>query len=72
MNGNLYERLCSPVDGSLPFARQAGSGLIRYGALQARSAQYANALLDLGLAPGDRVLVQADKSVELIMLYLGA
>ena len=72
MNGNLYERLCAQADSARPFARQAGSGLISYGALQARSAQYANALLDLGLASGDRVLVQTDKSVEMIMLYLGA
>ena len=71
MNGNLYERLCAQADAARPFARQAGSGLISYAALRARSAQYANALLDLGLTPGDRVLVQADKSAEMIMLYLG-
>ena len=71
MNGNLYERLCAQTNSARPFARQAGSGLISYAALQARSAQYANALLDLGLMPGDRVLVQADKSAEMILLYLG-
>ena len=71
MNENLYERLCAGADSSRPFARQAGSGLIDYARLHARSAQYANALLDLGAAPGDRVLVQADKSAEMIMLYLG-
>ncbi|HVN98534.1 MAG TPA: malonyl-CoA synthase [Steroidobacteraceae bacterium] len=72
MNANLYERLCAHIDGANPFARQAGVGSVSYGALQARSAQYANALLDLGVGPGERVLVQADKSIELIMLYLGA
>ncbi len=71
MNENLYERLCAGADTARPFARQAGRGLIDYGALQARSAQYANALLDLGAAPGDRVLVQVEKSAEMIMLYLG-
>ncbi|MGH8253965.1 MAG: malonate--CoA ligase [Steroidobacteraceae bacterium] len=72
MNGNLYARLCEPVDAARPFGRQAGSGVISYAALHARSAQYANALLDLGVTPGDRVLVQADKSAEMIMLYLGS
>jgi malonyl-CoA/methylmalonyl-CoA synthetase len=71
VNENLYERLCAGTDTARPFARQAGRGLIDYAALHARSAQYANALLDLGTAPGDRVLVQADKSAEMIMLYLG-
>jgi len=72
VNANLYERLCAEADGARPFARQAGSGLLDYAALRTRSAQYANALLDLGVSRGDRILVQADKSVEMILLYLGA
>jgi malonyl-CoA/methylmalonyl-CoA synthetase len=72
VNDNLYERLCAETDGARLFARQAGSGLLDYAGLHARSAQYANALLDLGVTPGDRVLVQADKCVEMILLYLGA
>ena len=71
MNENLYERLCAGADPARPFTRQAGREPIDYAALHARSAQHANALLDLGVAPGDRVLVQADKSAEMIMLYLG-
>jgi malonyl-CoA/methylmalonyl-CoA synthetase len=34
------------------------------------SARMAALLADVGLAPGDRVLVHADKSVEAVMLYL--
>ena len=73
MSGNLYGRLCAPGDDSLarPFARLPNGDHTRYADLQVRSAQYAHALLDLGLEPGDRVLVQADKSVEFIHLYLG-
>jgi malonyl-CoA/methylmalonyl-CoA synthetase len=71
VNGNLYERLCAHVAGERAFARQAGRGVITYGDLRARSAQYANALLDLGVQPGDRVLVQVEKSAEAILLYLG-
>lgn len=71
VNGNLYERLCGDADASRPVATQAGRGVLDYAALRSRSAQYANALLDLGVTAGDRVLVQADKSAEIIMLYLG-
>jgi malonyl-CoA/methylmalonyl-CoA synthetase len=71
VNGNLYERLCTHADPERAFARQAGRGVISYAALRARSAQYANALLDLGVEPGDRVLVQVEKSAEAILLYLG-
>jgi malonyl-CoA/methylmalonyl-CoA synthetase len=71
VSGNLYELLCAHPDGQRAFARQAGRGVISYAALHARSAQYANALLDLGVERGDRVLVQADKSAEAIGLYLG-
>jgi malonyl-CoA/methylmalonyl-CoA synthetase len=71
VNGNLYERLCAHADPERVFARQAGRGVITYAALHARSAQYANALLALGVQPGDRVLVQTDKSAEAILLYLG-
>jgi malonyl-CoA/methylmalonyl-CoA synthetase len=38
--------------------------------LERGSARIANLLVDLGLAPGARVLVHADKSVEAVMLYL--
>jgi malonyl-CoA/methylmalonyl-CoA synthetase len=71
VNGNLYERLCAHADPDHAFATQAGRGVISYAALRARSAQYANALLGLGVEPGDRVLVQTGKSAEAILLYLG-
>jgi malonyl-CoA/methylmalonyl-CoA synthetase len=35
-------------------------------------AQYANALRSLGLAPGDRIAVQVEKSLENVLLYLAA
>ena len=34
-------------------------------------ARFANVLVALGVEPGDRVAVQADKSIEALMLYLG-
>ena len=36
-----------------------------------RLGRFANALVDLGVEPGDRVAVQVEKSIEAIMLYLG-
>ncbi|MBA5778175.1 malonyl-CoA synthase [Stappia sp. F7233] len=48
----------------------AGTAL-SYGDVFARSAQIANALVGLGVKPGDRVAVQVEKSPEALMLYLG-
>ncbi len=39
--------------------------------LQAQSARMANALVSFGVAPGDRVAVQAPKSAAALFLYLG-
>jgi malonyl-CoA/methylmalonyl-CoA synthetase len=44
---------------------------ITYGDLAARSARMASALVSLGVKPGDRVAVQAEKSPAYIDLYLG-
>ena len=44
---------------------------LSYGDILASSARFAAALVACGVAPGDRVAVQADKSVEALMLYLG-
>ncbi len=44
---------------------------ISYGDVLALSAQYANALIGLGVQPGDRVAVQVEKTPEALMLYLG-
>lgn len=40
--------------------------------LDARSAQFAHALLRLGVKPGDRVAVQVGKSFDLVALHVGA
>lgn len=42
-----------------------------YRDVDAVSARFANALVDLGIEPGDRVAVQVEKSIEALMLYLG-
>ncbi|MEF2553525.1 malonyl-CoA synthase [Aurantimonas sp. A2-1-M11] len=42
-----------------------------YGDVGTASARFANALVALGVEPGDRVAVQVDKSIDALMLYLG-
>jgi malonyl-CoA/methylmalonyl-CoA synthetase len=70
---NLYDRLSRqfPEDRTVPFATLADGGVVTYAQLEARSGQYADVLRRLGLTVGDRVAVQADKSLEMLMLYLG-
>jgi malonyl-CoA/methylmalonyl-CoA synthetase len=53
------------------FIETADGRTISYGDLLARSARVANALMALGVKPGDRVAVQAEKSPAFIDLYLG-
>jgi malonyl-CoA/methylmalonyl-CoA synthetase len=72
MAGNLYTRLRAVAPpGDTCCLRLPDGSTLDYAALDARSAQYAGALLGLGVEPGDRVAVQADKGVELLLLYLG-
>lgn len=70
---NLYTRISGafPDDLDHPFATFADAPPFSYADLDARSAAFANVLTDLGVAIGDRVAVQADKSIDMLMLYLG-
>lgn len=54
------------------FLEDAATGArLTHGGLWAKAEQMAAALVRLGLNPGDRVAVQADKSVAMLELYLG-
>ena len=72
MNQNLYALLQSrfPADRERPCFLLPGGGEVSYGALEAGAGRIAALLTERGVGPGDRVLVQAPKSVEVIMLYL--
>jgi malonyl-CoA/methylmalonyl-CoA synthetase len=52
------------------FAAPDGATLMSYGALRLGAARYANALENLGVDPGARVTVQAEKSMASVLLYL--
>jgi malonyl-CoA/methylmalonyl-CoA synthetase len=56
--------------GQRVFLRTPRGPLLRYADLAAQSARVVSALATLGVQAGDRVLVQADKSVDVVLLYV--
>src|SRR5215218_6007017 len=72
MANHLYDLLRSGAkDPEKTFAELIDGRWYRYQDVDDVSARFANALIDLGVEPGDRVAVQVEKSIEAIMLYLG-
>ena len=70
MSNLLFDTLIAPnVESSSCFLSVTGRGDISYKAFCARASQFAHVLKSLGVAPGDRVIVQAPKSPEMVMLY---
>lgn len=51
-------------------AIEAPERRLTYGDLQRETARFARTLADLGVTPGDRIVVQIDKSVAGLILYL--
>jgi malonyl-CoA/methylmalonyl-CoA synthetase len=73
VNANLYAELAVGVE-SAPdrsFLSVPGHAPRTYRDLHERSARMAAVLGDHGVEPGDRVIVQIDKSVDNVALYLG-
>ena len=73
MSENLYDLLASrfPADRSRPAFILSDGAEISYGALETGAGRVAARLLAEGVEPGDRVALQAEKSVEGVMFYLG-
>ena len=73
MSENLFDLLAArfPEDRSRPCFILADGREISYGALETGAAQAAGRLVAEGVQPGDRVALQAEKSPEAIMVYLG-
>ena len=69
---NLYSRLAEHFETRLdsPFLRVPGRASLTYREVDTRSAQMAMVLRELGVAVGDRVVVQVDKSTDNVALYL--
>ncbi|NJD87973.1 MAG: AMP-binding protein [Betaproteobacteria bacterium] len=74
MNENLYSLFESrfPADRARPLMILEDGREISYGEAEATCARYASLLAGLGLAPGDRVAVQVEKSPEALLLYLAS
>jgi malonyl-CoA/methylmalonyl-CoA synthetase len=70
---NLYDLLAAgfPTDRSKPAFLLSDAGEVSYAELEAGAALAAGHLMIKGVRPGDRVGLQAEKSVEVVMIYLG-
>jgi malonyl-CoA/methylmalonyl-CoA synthetase len=73
MNQNLYALFESrfPADRDQPLLILEDGGIVSYRQAEEGAARYAALLAGSGLAPGDRVAVQVEKSAEALLLYLG-
>ncbi|HVV93841.1 MAG TPA: malonyl-CoA synthase [Hyphomicrobiales bacterium] len=74
MNQNLYARFAAhfPADRGRLFLETPDGRRLSYADVEALSGRVANALKALGVKVGDRVAVHTEKSVEGLLLYLGA
>jgi len=72
MANHLYDLLSRKPDKGRTFAELLDGRRYSHQDVDDVSARFANALVELGVRPGDRVAVQVEKSIEAIMLYLGA
>ncbi len=72
MNANLYALFESrfPAQRGLPAIETASGKIYSFADLERITASYTGYLLELGVAPGDRVAVQVEKSPEALFLYL--
>jgi len=73
-SANLYELLAAAAAqaGDTPVFIENGEVRLRYDEFDRAVGGYAAALVSRGAQPGDRILVQAEKSVEGALLYLAA
>jgi len=72
MSENLFSTIAARcADGDAVFIRHPDGTALSYRQAFARAGRFANVLAELGVAPGDRVAVQVEKSENAILLYLG-
>jgi malonyl-CoA/methylmalonyl-CoA synthetase len=71
LSGNLFATIDAGItDPARPFLVTDAGEVTSYGGMRAASGRFANALVALGVKPGDRVAVQTGKHVDSVWLYL--
>ncbi len=71
MSNHLFDRIRRRMAArDRAFAETQDGRVLTYGEALDASARFANVLKDQGVSPGDRVVVQVEKSIEAVMLYL--
>src|SRR5271165_6693330 len=70
LNQNLFYKLAARSRPSRPALHLTDGATVSFGELFRQSGQVANALVAMGVKPGDRVAVQVEKSVSALVLYL--
>jgi len=71
-SNDLSRRLLSATSPQATFAQTLDGSVLTYGEFLAGADRIAAALVAAGVAPGDRVAAQVEKSLSALMLYLGA
>jgi malonyl-CoA/methylmalonyl-CoA synthetase len=72
MNGNIFKRLSDgfPEDRAAEFLETDTGISVSFAEILSQAGRFATTLSAAGVAPGDRVAVQVEKSVEAVCLYL--
>jgi malonyl-CoA/methylmalonyl-CoA synthetase len=72
MSNHLFQMIRNGITApDKTFIETLAGERISYAQMEQAAAQYANALVGLGVKPGDRVAVQVEKSPAALFLYLG-
>ncbi len=70
MSNTVYDALFAPqAQNDACFLQRDGHPDLSYAAFLKRAAQVAHVLVAQGVAPGDRIVVQAPKTMEMVALY---
>lgn len=74
MNSNILARFLEVAaqQGDKPFLIEDGHTIARFADLEWDTARLGARLADLGAGPGDRIVVQVEKSADNVLLYLAA
>ena len=67
-----FDRSFARAGERIAIRSQSGHTNLNFATLRSAAARYANALVALGIEPGDRITVQIEKSVANVILYLAS